>query len=70
MSYCKSFDQLSTYEQLVVKDVLREYIQQESIKDAWLQIQDESLRLYESLGLESEKEEFYEVRPIYMFFFS
>lgn len=61
-SYCQSFDQLPPEEQISVKSILKEYTKQEDIMDAWLQTQDDSLRLYECLGLEDEKQEIYEVK--------
>ncbi|CAO3654848.1 unnamed protein product [Mucor hiemalis] len=59
-SYCRSFDQLPTEDQMSVKSVLSDYVKQKDIMDAWLQIQDESLRIYECLGLEVEKQKLYE----------
>lgn len=32
--------------------------------DSWLQVQDEILRLYENMGIESEKDEAYEVHSL------
>ncbi|KAI7897158.1 uncharacterized protein EV154DRAFT_490660 [Mucor mucedo] len=63
-SYCESFDQLPPDEQIGVKSILKEYTKQEDIMDAWLQTQDDSLRLYECLGLEDEKQEMYEKNHI------
>ncbi|KAI9365651.1 hypothetical protein BD770DRAFT_76902 [Pilaira anomala] len=57
-NYCSSFDQLPSDEHLIVKSVLS--TKQEDLMDTWLQIQDDSLRLYEYLGSEDEKQEFYE----------
>lgn len=59
-NYCRSFDQLSTEDQLGVKSLLNDYVKQKDIMDAWLQIQDESLRIYECLGSEVEKQKLYE----------
>lgn len=61
-NYCRSFDQLPPEEQTSVKSILKEHTKQEDIMDAWLQTQDDSLRLYECLGLEDEKQELYEVK--------
>lgn len=58
-NYCSSFDQLPSDEHLIVKSVLS--TKQEDLMDTWLQIQDDSLRLYEYLGSEDEKQELYEV---------
>ncbi|CAO3675837.1 unnamed protein product [Rhizopus stolonifer] len=62
LSYCKSFEQLSLEEQQRIQHVLSS--QQENPMDFWLQIHDNALRLYESLGLEDEKEEMDEKNDI------
>lgn len=61
-NYCPSFDQLPLEEQTSVKSILN--TKQEDIMDTWLQIQDDSLRLFECLGFEDEKQELYEVSYI------
>lgn len=60
-NYCQSFDQLPSEDQKSIGLILKEYGKQDDIMDAWLQIQDDSLRLYECLGLEVEKQKLYEV---------
>ncbi|GAA5817271.1 hypothetical protein MFLAVUS_010814 [Mucor flavus] len=57
-NYCPSFDQLPSEEQTSVKSILN--TKREDIMDTWLQIQDDSLRLFECLGFEDEKQELYE----------
>lgn len=63
LSYCKSFEQLPVQDQDMIRSFLRQNSSEEKqdVMDTWLQIQDDSLRLYESLGLELEKQEIYEV---------
>lgn len=61
-TYCRSFEQLPPEEQTIVKSILKEHTKKEDIMDAWLQTQDDSLRLYECLGLEDEKQALYEVK--------
>ncbi|KAI8884090.1 cysteine proteinase [Backusella circina FSU 941] len=58
--YCKSFDQLSPSEKQNIQESLVEFTRHGDIMDAWLQIQDDSLRLYECLGLEDEKYKMHE----------
>jgi hypothetical protein len=60
--YCESFDQLSPSEKQNIQESLKEFTRHGDIMDAWLQIQDDSLRLYECLGLEDEKYQMHEVR--------
>ena len=61
LSYCHSMEQLSPKEQSIYRNQLHEYIQRDGIMDAWLQVQDDALRLYESLGEEDEKDQMNEV---------
>ncbi|KAG1123783.1 hypothetical protein G6F42_010232 [Rhizopus arrhizus] len=62
LSYCKSFEQLPVQDQDMIRSFLRQNSSEEKqdVMDTWLQIQDDSLRLYESLGHELEKQEIYE----------
>ncbi len=60
-TYCRSFDQLPSEDQTNIGAILKGYAKQEDIMDAWLQTQDDSLRLYECLGHEFEKQKVYEV---------
>lgn len=68
LNYCKSFEQLPVEDQAMIHNFLRENSSEkkQDIMDTWLQVQDESLRLYENLGIELEKQEIYEVRDIIM----
>ncbi|KAL7315175.1 hypothetical protein PS15m_006661 [Mucor circinelloides] len=66
LSYCKSFEQLPVQDQDMIRSFLRQNSSEEKqdVMDTWLQIQDDSLRLYESLGLELEKQEIYEINHL------
>ncbi|KAI8983777.1 hypothetical protein BDB01DRAFT_850434 [Pilobolus umbonatus] len=59
--YCNSLDQLPLNEQNMYREQIRQYIHHNGIMDAWLQVQDDSLRLYEHLGVEDEKDQLYEL---------
>jgi hypothetical protein len=61
LNYCRSYEQLPTKDQTMLQSLLNEY-NKEDMMDIWLQTQDDSLRLYENLGLEVEKDKMYEVR--------
>jgi hypothetical protein len=60
LDYCRSYEQLPPEDQTTVQALLSG--KKEDMMDIWLQTQDDALRLYESLGLEVEKDKMYEVR--------
>lgn len=60
--YCRSYEQLPAEDQTNLQVLLKELTHKEDMFDIWLQTQDDSLRLYENLGLEVEKDELYKVK--------
>ncbi|CAO3635577.1 unnamed protein product [Mucor fragilis] len=66
LTYCKSFEQLPLQDQDMIHSFLRQNASEkrQDVMDTWLQIQDDALRLYESLGLELEKQEIYEINHL------
>jgi len=63
LGYCKSFEQLPLQDQDMIHSFLKQNAteKRQDVMDTWLHIQDDALRLFESLGLESEKQEIDEV---------
>ncbi|KAI9029839.1 hypothetical protein CLU79DRAFT_831588 [Phycomyces nitens] len=60
--YCRMFDDLPRDEQVSIQTSLKAEIRGRSeseLTDMWMQIQDESLRLYERLGIECQKHQGY-----------